>query len=128
MRPGIGRGGRGDPVDVLTRGGDEGNRAESKVNAELLAQGGAPASSARQGGRGGAGAGRRLRLAHARARPPFYGARGEATWPACPGSGGGHGCLADGPGGLDGWVGAGWVGPRARSNPVDRFSFFRIYF
>jgi hypothetical protein len=76
----------------------------------------------RRAGAGGGGALHKRPRAQRRRRPPFYGARARR---ACPGSGGAMACLAGGPGGR---AGAGWVGPRSWPNPVDRFSFFRIYF
>jgi hypothetical protein len=45
MRPGIGRGGRGDPVDVLTRGGRQRNRPDTAA-AELAADTGSSRAAA----------------------------------------------------------------------------------
>jgi hypothetical protein len=111
-RPGIGRGGRGDPVDELTRDGDEGKssgfegqrRASPAVRSLIRRR----CERLLRGGGAAGGAGRRLGLAR-RGRPPFYGARGEAAWPDCRGQPR-HGCLADGPGSR---AEAGWVGPHA---------------
>jgi hypothetical protein len=116
MRPGIGRGGRGDPVDVLTRGGRQRNRPESKGRWRCLRPARAPVGR-RSGEQGGAR--RAGRAGHAcRAR-----------------GGGGHGpAWPMGLGGPGGWASAGACGPErvgptgsAQSNRIG-FFFFRIYF
>jgi hypothetical protein len=116
MRPGIGRGGRGDPVDELTRGGDEGNRADFEGQRSPAVR---SSTAATRATRSGAGRRRRCRRAsrerRARARDSLlWGRAGHAL----PRGGGGHACLADGLSGSGGRAGVSWVGPQARPNPV----------
>jgi hypothetical protein len=89
MRPGIGRGGRGDPVDVLTRGGRQRNRLDTAAGT-----GSSRAAATMAQELGGAGRRRRRSRAAARARAgrlglPFMGARGARL----PRDGGGAGLL-----------------------------------
>jgi hypothetical protein len=134
MRLGIGRGGRGECVGVLTMGGDEGRQPDSAVNAGELGS----VSRRRLGLRAPAGGGgaqggcsRGAPRASAHAGLLFYGGASGAVPPR------GGGAMAAWPMGHErsrrlgrcgrGRAGVGWVGPQARPNPVD-FPFFRIYF
>jgi hypothetical protein len=119
-RPGIGRGGRGDLVDVLTRGGRQGNRPDFegqrspvvKLAARARAPaGGAARRAAAQGGGGGVQEGQ-LGLAQ-EAAASFY---GRARAVLCPGRRCGAG--TDGPPRGTAAGGVGWVVPQARPNPV----------
>jgi hypothetical protein len=83
MRPGIGKGGRGDPVDVLTRGGRQRNRPDTAA-AELTAGTGSSRAAARARAREQGGAGRRRRRSRAAAR-----ARAQEARPCLCRSGGG---------------------------------------
>jgi hypothetical protein len=133
MRPGIGRGGRGDPVDELTGGGVRGRRPDFWVNVELRRRSGTGAAlrlpAVARKGRAAALGEEAAKARAQEARPPFYRGAGAARtpaegrrrpWPA----------WTMGLGGPGGRAGAGWVGPRgsAQSGRIDFLFFFEFIF
>jgi hypothetical protein len=129
MRPGIGRGGRGESHGALTGDGDEGNRADFKGQRSPAVWSGSSRVVARAAARQDGGASRARRRsrarAHARAaQPPFYGARAGHAWP---GTAAAQGLLLPGPDGL--WrAGRSGLDRAMGSAQSGRIGYFRIYF